>query len=376
MSGDDHHIEAVIEDYLRNRWGSPLESVPFRYKKTKTLNQSFSKLIHEWANITQNHADPGSPHYAEVKKEIDMLDSSSPTAKGMNELMQPIKENIAKLKDVVSLDHFSVDNCILRAQNMKSHTAPGASGVSIDYLRILPRQGWAVVSAIFKGIIRTGIFPESFRLGLVTILNKKAGTKGTVNNIRPITVLDSMYRLFTNIIQTSCAQLFHEHNIIPPEQHACLIGRGPMSPLLMLNTVLEHALDNTPRMAVGTLVQVYTETTKKWTNGKITKLHYEIGRCTVKTSHCTSQKNVKYTHIRPQTHATDKQFHGLITDMAACYDSVPYVTVQLCVSRLGLPPEFLKLVRGMQTGQYRSLKIGIAKADLSSLEGGWHKAMD
>ena len=91
MSGDDHHIEAVIEDYLRNRWGSPLESVPFRYKKTKTLNQSFSKLIHEWANITQNHADPGSPCYAKVKKALDMLDSSSSTAKGIHELMQPIK---------------------------------------------------------------------------------------------------------------------------------------------------------------------------------------------------------------------------------------------------------------------------------------------
>ena len=100
-----------------------------------------------------------------------------------------------------------------------------------------------------------------------------------------------------------------------------------MSPLLMLNTVLDHALDNIPRMAVGILVQVYTETTKKWINGKITKLHYETGKYTVKTSHCTTQKNVRYTHIRPETYATDKQFHGLITDMAACYDSVPYVTV-------------------------------------------------
>ena len=98
MSGNDHHIEAVIEDYLRNRWGSPLESVPFRYKETKPPDEGFSKLIHEWAKITHNSPDPGSPHHADIKSPTEMLASSSPTAKGMNELMQPIRKNLEKFK--------------------------------------------------------------------------------------------------------------------------------------------------------------------------------------------------------------------------------------------------------------------------------------
>ena len=235
---------------------------------------------------------------------------------------------------------------------MKSHTAPGASGVSIDFMRLLPEEGWAVVSAVFKGIIRTGIFPDSFKLGLVTILNKKAGARGTINNIRPITVLDSLYRLFTNIVQTSCAQIFHEHNIIPPEQHACLIGRGPTSPLLMLNTVLEHALDTTPRLAVRMNIEMYHEKTNSWVKGIVQALDYAAGMYTIKTNSGIIHKRVHYKHIRSPTHKNHKRFHGLITDMATCYDSVPYITVQLCVARLGFPPEFLRLIRGMQTGQY------------------------
>lgn len=63
--------------------------------------------------------------------------------------------------------------------------------------------------------------------------------------------------------------------------------------------------------------------------------------------------------------------HLLLTALAACYDCMPFMIMQLCVTRMGLPPQFLRLIRGMQEQQHRSLKVnGQPPSPLFLLMGG------
>ena len=82
---------------------------------------------------------------------------------------------------------------------MKHHTSPGASGISTDILNLLPKNEWKTIAAIFEVILETGIYPDAFKMSIFTLLAKSNTSHGILNNIRPITVLESTYRLFTNI---------------------------------------------------------------------------------------------------------------------------------------------------------------------------------
>ena len=103
---------------------------------------------------------------------------------------------------------------------MKHHTAPGASGISIDMLMLLAEEGCKVLLLVFRTIIDTGVYPDSFKVGIITLLAKSPISHGTLDNIRLITILESTYRLITNRVFTRTTELFYKYDIIPKETHA------------------------------------------------------------------------------------------------------------------------------------------------------------
>ena len=82
------------------------------------------------------------------------------------------------------------------------------------------------------------------------------------------------------------------------------------------------------------------------------------------------KRKVKRSELRYKNEAK-KYIHLLLTDLAACYDCIPFTIIQLCVTRMALPPQFLRLIRGMQEQQHRSLKVnGQPPTPLFLLTGG------
>jgi len=128
------------------------------------------------------------------------------------------------VKDSIDAKIFTPEKCESRALDLRRHTAGGASGVTIEALRVLPKWGWQAISCVFQVIADTGIFPESFKLGLITLISKKPHKHGELSNTRPITALEITYRLFTNMIQTPIASRMaaYLYDLVPEVLHAHL----------------------------------------------------------------------------------------------------------------------------------------------------------
>jgi len=98
-------------------------------------------------------------------------------------------------------------------------------------------------------------------------------------------------------------------------------------------------------------------------NGKYTIRQKHRGK--YKTTRGIAREQLRYEK-KEKDH-----LHLLLTDLAACYDCIPYTTIQLCVTRIGLPDNFLKLIRGLQEQQHRSLRFnGNPPSPLFLLTGG------
>ena len=191
----------------------------------------------------------------------------------LHSLMKTDPDHKQLLANTLDLINFTWRKCRNAAQNMKHHTAPGASGISIDMLMLLPEEGWKILSVVFQTIIDTGVYPDSFKVGIITLLAKSPTSHGTLDNIRPITILESTYRLFTNMVSTRIAELFYKYDIITKEQHACLIGRGSTTPIMQMNAAMEHALDNTKNPKVGDQVKYKCDLKGPWITANVISIH-------------------------------------------------------------------------------------------------------
>ena len=193
-----------------------------------------------------------------------------------------------------------------------------------------------------------------------------------LSNIRPITVLESTYRLFTNMVSKRVTILFHKYNIIPPAQHACLIGRGATMPIMQMNAAMEHTIDQNRNPDIYTEMEYLPRNSDTWEVAEIMALQ-KNGKYTIRQKHRRTYKTTRGI-AREQLRYEKKEkdhLHLLLTDLAACYDCIPYTTIQLCVTRIGLPDNFLKLIRGLQEQQHRSLRFnGNPPSPLVLLTGG------
>ena len=74
------------------------------------------------------------------------------------------------------------------------------------------------LTAIFNASINTGIFPEDFKIAIISPIHK-AGSKTKCDNYRPISVLSSVAKIYEKLV-TEQLEIYLETNHILVEQQA------------------------------------------------------------------------------------------------------------------------------------------------------------
>ena len=128
---------------------------------------------------------------------------------------------------------------VLRAlRRAKPGRSPGLDGIPADlYCRL--RTSFAPLFArLFSAIAATGVLPPGFHEGLITMLHK-SGDRSDPLNYRPITLLNTDYRLYTLLLAKRLGPCLP--HVIDPEQTAFVPGRHVGANILALQ-LLPHLL--------------------------------------------------------------------------------------------------------------------------------------
>ena len=89
---------------------------------------------------------------------------------------------------------------------MKSHKAPGPDEAPAELFKWLDSHGEAALLDIFQEVWNKGTIPQDWKHALVVTIYKGKGLDTDPSNYRPISLLNSMYKLFASIIQTRFGQ--------------------------------------------------------------------------------------------------------------------------------------------------------------------------
>ena len=125
-----------------------------------------------------------------------------------------------KLEGLLSLAEIS--ETLLKMKNDKS---PGLSGFSADFLEVFWKHlGQFVLRSINYGYA-IGKLSESQRQGIITCIPKEDKPKQFLKNWRPLTLLDTVYKIASGTIANRLKQVHVLDNIISRDQTGFLKGR-------------------------------------------------------------------------------------------------------------------------------------------------------
>lgn len=169
---------------------------------------------------------------------------------------------------IVQTTPVEVKNII---KNLKNKKAPGEDGISNLMLKNLPIQAIILITKIFNASLKFGYFPDIWKKSKVIALPKPGKVANLAINLRPISLLSGLSKIFERIILTRLNTHLYNNNIIPNEQFGFKKQSSSIDALVRLTEDFAHGL-NMKKTTIGIALDIEKAFDTVWHSGIIYKL--------------------------------------------------------------------------------------------------------
>ena len=141
-------------------------------------------------------------------------------------------------------------------QRAGSWSAPGLDGIPAGLLKACGSHLVQVLQPLIQASFDLEYFPKRFRTAVVAVVpkpNKTPAQRKKVGGWRPISLLNTVGKVFESIIGRRIASAAEQHNLFPDEQMG---NRAQRSTMLAVKLVLESVRTAWSRKAVTSLLQL------------------------------------------------------------------------------------------------------------------------
>jgi ribonuclease HI len=130
--------------------------------------------------------------------------------------------------------------------------APGHSGMIPEMLYAVPPRGVEVLARIMTGWLATG--PESEAcVSVIVLLPKKGDWTGSLDQLRPISLIEPVRRIFTAILARRLSKIESDHHLIRGLNYGFVPGRLCSEAIRLLNGAVTEANRTADHLWMGSL---------------------------------------------------------------------------------------------------------------------------
>ena len=133
-------------------------------------------------------------------------------------------------------------------KKLKPRKSPGPSGISGAFFKTFPIKSAKIAFLIAEKARLTGKLPNCLTQGIISLIPKKGKERTEISNWRPITLLETMYKIISGTITEKILPTIK--NLVPIEQKGFLPGRKISDISHNLATLLERAKKSQKKRAI------------------------------------------------------------------------------------------------------------------------------
>jgi len=127
---------------------------------------------------------------------------------------------------------------------LKATAASGPSGIRNPQWKRAPECMQTLVLDLFNNIHDTAQIPQDMKDGIIYPIPKDPTKPCTSDNARPLTMLETGLKIFTQILSNRITKTLTQNPIYAPMQYAFLPGKSIMDPLKLVEYAQLHARKN------------------------------------------------------------------------------------------------------------------------------------
>lgn len=158
--------------------------------------------------------------------------------------------------DIAYLDQFSpnlvspftIDMCTSEEvnsiiQSLNPSASSGYDQISIKFIKKFSHKLSPVISNLINASYTNGVFPDSLKKAIVTPI-LKAGSSTNCNNYRPISVLNSLSKIFETSLKKSLRQFLVHNKIMHSKQYGFEVMSNTTAACLDLTDYISRNMDD------------------------------------------------------------------------------------------------------------------------------------
>lgn len=126
-------------------------------------------------------------------------------------------------------------------KNTKTKAAPGPSGIRNVQYKQAPARMQLIILDMMNNMYDTSNIPTDLKEGIIYPIPKDTQRPCTSDNARPLTMLETGLKLFTQILANRITKLLSENQIYAPTQYAFLPQKTIMDPLRLIEAAQSSA---------------------------------------------------------------------------------------------------------------------------------------
>ncbi|CAG4937227.1 unnamed protein product [Colias eurytheme] len=243
----------IIYCRYRNFCGNLLKKVKHAYEKAelgkckKNFKQTW-KLIKEFTNMTTSKTD-NLELLTQNQNINDINNFFVNVGKNMAEnivkdvnvkVNDPQCNNYQTPRDSMGLRETDIYELSDIINSIKAECATGYDNIPSKIFKLCKESLMPVLVHICNLSLRSGVFPELFKIALIHPIHK-AGDSDRIDNYRPISILPTMSKILEKIIFTRLSSFLHKTKFFSNQQYGFLRGKSTND---AVNDLTSHIIGN------------------------------------------------------------------------------------------------------------------------------------
>lgn len=148
-------------------------------------------------------------------------------------------------RKVTCLDEFiTTEEIVESMSNSKNGKALGLGGINNNFYKNLPQNWILFIYHLFNKILSEEKVPKDWENITTVMFHKKKGDPRDPGTYRPIALVKSLPKNFTQILCSRIAKWDELQNLIPESQGGFRRGRGCLDNLFTLSSIIQIHLSN------------------------------------------------------------------------------------------------------------------------------------